>query len=228
MSQLKALIAPSVLASNISKLAEETQKMEELGAEWIHLDVMDMHFVPNLSFGPPVINDLKKYTTKIFFDVHLMVENPDKYVDVLKTSNQITFHFEALNEDIEQCKTLAKKIKDNNLWCGVSIKPKTSAEQLIPLLDTNLVDTVLVMTVEPGFGGQSFMHDMMPKVAFLRKKYPNLNIQVDGGLNIETTEIAASHGANIIVAGTSIFKAPDPKHVIDTMRASVQKYLKSV
>lgn len=227
MSQLKALIAPSVLASNISKLAEETQKMEQFGAEWIHLDVMDMHFVPNLSFGPPVINDLKKYTNKIFFDVHLMVENPDKYVDVLKTSNQITFHFEALDEDIEKCKILAQKIKDKNLWCGVSIKPKTSPEKLVPLLDTNLVDTVLVMTVEPGFGGQSFMHDMMSKVSFLRKNYPNLNIQVDGGLNIETTEIAASHGANIIVAGTSIFKASNPKLVIDTMRASVQKYLKT-
>ncbi|GAB69029.1 D-ribulose-5-phosphate 3-epimerase, partial [Plasmodium cynomolgi strain B] len=221
MSSLKAIIAPSVLASNISKLAEETQRMEELGAEWIHLDVMDMHFVPNLSFGPPVINDLKKYTKGIFFDVHLMVESPEKYVDSLKTSDQLTFHFEALNEDTDRCVKLAQQIRNNNLWCGVSIKPKTNVEKIVPLLDTNLINTVLVMTVEPGFGGQSFMHDMMSKVAFLRKKYKDLNIQVDGGLNIETTEISASHGANIIVAGTSIFKADNPKFVIDTMRESV-------
>ncbi|SOV80639.1 D-ribulose-5-phosphate 3-epimerase, putative [Plasmodium reichenowi] len=225
MSTLKAIIAPSVLASNISKLAEETQRMESLGAEWIHLDVMDMHFVPNLSFGPPVINNLKKYTKSIFFDVHLMVEYPEKYVPLLKTSNQLTFHFEALNEDTERCIQLAKEIRDNNLWCGISIKPKTDVQKLVPILDTNLINTVLVMTVEPGFGGQSFMHDMMGKVSFLRKKYKNLNIQVDGGLNIETTEISASHGANIIVAGTSIFNAEDPKYVIDTMRVSVQKYL---
>ncbi|SBT48668.1 D-ribulose-5-phosphate 3-epimerase, putative [Plasmodium ovale wallikeri] len=225
MDTLKAIIAPSVLASNISKLAEETQRMEELGAEWIHLDVMDMHFVPNLSFGPPVINNLKKYTKEIFFDVHLMVENPEKYVGLLKTSNQITFHFEALNEDIERCIKLAKEIRNSNLWCGISVKPKTNIEKIVPILDTQIINTVLVMTVEPGFGGQSFMHDMMSKVSFLRKKYPNLNIQVDGGLNIETTEISASHGANIIVAGTSIFNAPDPKFVIDTMRISVQKHL---
>lgn len=225
MSKLKALIAPSVLASDISKLAEETQRMQQLGAEWIHLDVMDMHFVPNLTFGPPVINNLRKCADKIFFDVHLMVENPDMYVDLLKTSNQITFHFEALNEDLEKCKAVAEHIKKNNLWCGVSIKPKTSPEKIVPLLDTNLVDTVLVMTVEPGFGGQPFMHDMMSKVSFLRNKYKDLNIQVDGGLNIETTEIAASHGANIIVAGSSIFKADDPKFVIDTMRKTVQNYL---
>ncbi|SOV19994.1 D-ribulose-5-phosphate 3-epimerase,putative [Plasmodium sp. gorilla clade G2] len=162
MSTLKAIIAPSVLASNISKLAEETQRMESLGAEWIHLDVMDMHFVPNLSF--------------------------EKYVPLLKTSNQLTFHFEALNEDTERCIQLAKEIRDNNLWCGISIKPKTDVQKLVPLLDTNLINTVLVMTVEPGFGGQSFMHDMM---------------------------------------GTSIFNAEDPKYVIDTMRASVQKYLKN-
>ncbi|CRG97763.1 D-ribulose-5-phosphate 3-epimerase, putative [Plasmodium gallinaceum] len=227
MCKLKAIIAPSVLASNISKLAEETQRMETLGAEWIHLDVMDMHFVPNLSFGPPVINNLKKYTNKIFFDVHLMVENPEKYVELLKTSNQITFHFESLNEDIKKCIELAKEIRNNNLWCGISIKPKTDVEKIVPLLDTNLINTVLIMTVEPGFGGQSFMHDMMSKVSFLRKKYPNLNIEVDGGLNIETTEIAASHGANIIVAGTSIFNASNPKFVIDTMRNSVQKYLQN-
>lgn len=226
MSTLKALIAPSVLASDISKLVEETQKMEKLGAEWIHLDVMDMHFVPNLTFGPPVINNLRKYVNNIFFDVHLMVENPDIYVDLLKSSNQITFHFEALNEDIEKCKQVAEHIKKNNLWCGVSVKPKTDVEKIVPLLETNLVDTVLVMTVEPGFGGQQFMSDMMSKVSFLRKKFKNLNIQVDGGLNIETAEIAASHGANIIVAGSSIFKAEDPKFVIDSMRASVQKHLK--
>ncbi|CDU20722.1 ribulose-phosphate 3-epimerase [Plasmodium yoelii 17X] len=227
MPKIEAIIAPSVLASNISKLAEETKRMEDLGAEWIHLDVMDMHFVPNLSFGPPVINNLKKFTNNIFFDVHLMVENPEKYVSLLKTSNQLTFHFEALNEDIEKCIELAKIIKSNNMWCGISLKPKTSVEKLVPIIDTNLIDTVLVMTVEPGFGGQSFMHDMMSKVSFLRKKYKNLNIQVDGGLNIETTEISASHGANIIVAGTSIFNAEDPKFVINTMRKSVQKYLQN-
>ncbi|KAI4834915.1 ribulose-phosphate 3-epimerase [Plasmodium brasilianum] len=227
MSTLKALIAPSVLASNTSKLAEETQRMEELGADWIHLDVMDMHFVPNLSFGPLVINNLKKYTNKIFFDVHLMVENPEKYIGLLKTSNQITFHFEALNEDTERCIKLAKEIRNSNIWCGISVKPKTDIEKIVPLLDTNLINTVLVMTVEPGFGGQSFMHDMMNKVSFLRKKYQNLNIQVDGGLNIETTEISASHGANIIVAGTSIFNAQDPKFVMETMRKSVQKYLQN-
>lgn len=225
MSKLKALIAPSVLASEISKLVEETQKMEKLGAEWIHLDVMDMHFVPNLSFGPPVINNLRKYVDKMFFDVHLMVENPERYVDLLKTSNQLTFHFEALDEDIEKCKKVAEHIKKNNQWCGVSIKPKTDVQKIVPLLETNLIDTVLVMTVEPGFGGQQFMHDMMKKVSFLRNKFKDLNIEVDGGLNIETTEIAASHGANIIVAGSSIYNAPDPKFVIDTMLKTVQNYL---
>mmetsp|Transcript_60387 Transcript_60387/g.69993 ORF Transcript_60387/g.69993 Transcript_60387/m.69993 type:complete len:186 (-) Transcript_60387:134-691(-) len=185
---------------------------------------MDGHFVPNLTMGPPIIQSLRKHT-KAFLDCHCMVTDPAKWVEPLAKAgaDQITFHYES---NVENHEELAKKIRDSGMKVGLTIKPKTELNQhIFDLIDKGLIDNFLVMTVEPGFGGQKFMEDMMPKVKELRKRYPSLNIQVDGGITTDNINISAEAGANVIVSGSGIFGHPDPAEAIKIMRDVVTKNL---
>ncbi|PHU02672.1 Ribulose-phosphate 3-epimerase, cytoplasmic isoform [Capsicum chinense] len=184
--------------------------------------LQDGHFVPNLTLGAPVIESLRKHT-KAYLDCHLMVTNPLDYVEPLGKAGAsgFTFHVEASRDNWQE---LVQRIKSKGMKPGVSLKPGTPIEEVYPLLDgENSVELVLVMTVEPGFGGQKFMPEMMDKVRTLRKKYPSLDIEVDGGLGPSTIEAASSAGANCIVAGSSVFGSPDPAQVITLMRGSVEE-----
>ena len=198
------LIAPSMLSSDFSKLGEETARMERAGADWIHLDVMDAHFVPNLTFGAPIVGAIRPYT-KLPFDVHLMISEPLSYVDdFLKAgADIISFHLEA-----------ERAIRAGGAKPAVALKPKTPVEAVLPFLDD--LDMVLVMTVEPGFGGQSFMAPMMDKVRTL--KAHGAFVEVDGGINPQTAVAAKEAGVDVCVAGTSVFHAPDAAKAIATLR----------
>jgi ribulose-phosphate 3-epimerase len=222
---VKPIIAPSILSGDFGDLGRDSQQMLDRRADWLHVDVMDGHFVPNLSFGALVIKGLRNKIPKgqAFFDCHMMVSNPSQWVeDVAKAGgDQYTFHYEA-TDDHEK---MIRQIKDNGMRAAMAIKPNTPVDVVYPLADK--LDMVLVMTVEPGFGGQSFMNDMMDKVTKLRQKFPDLDIEVDGGLGPDTIDIAAQAGANVIVAGTSVYKAQDPEKVMDLMRSSVANAIKS-
>jgi len=202
-------ISPSALACDLSRFGEECQAMHEAGAHMIHLDIMDGHFVPNLTFGAPVIKCLRD-KSPIVFDVHLMISRPDLYIeDFVKAGTDIiTLHVEA---DCDIAAAL-EKIRGFSVKAGLSLKPGTKIDAVLPFI--HLVDMILVMTVEPGFGGQSFMADMLPKARYLRDNYPNLDIQVDGGLNDITSKLAVEAGANIIVAGSYLFGQKDYKKAV--------------
>lgn len=226
---LQPIIAPSILASDFCRLLDECQNVLSAdggAAEWLHVDVMDGHMVPNISIGPCVVEALRKHFPHTFLDVHCMITNPEKWISEMAKAgaSQMTFHLEVAEDGGKEA---AKQIKAAGMQCGVAIKPKTPInDELRALIEGNYVDMVLVMTVEPGFGGQSFMEDMMPKVRQLREAYPHLNIEVDGGLGPKTIEAAAAAGANVIVAGTSIFKAADRRAATQQMRDAVQCHLK--
>lgn len=201
----KVFISPSILSADFANLERDIKLVENAGADWLHIDVMDGHFVPNITIGVPVVASIKKITS-MPLDVHLMIENPEKYIEPFAKAGAdiLTFHYEAVSD----VKRIAGLIKSVGVKAGMSIKPKTSADTVFPYLED--LDLVLVMTVEPGFGGQKFMADCAEKIPLIREKAPkNLIIQVDGGINAETARICTCYGANSLVAGNYIYKSDD-------------------
>lgn len=217
----KILVAPSILAADFSRLGEETQRVEAAGADWIHLDIMDGHFVDNISFGPAVVATVRKLT-KLPLDVHLMIEHPDHYAPRFAEAgaNSITVHVEPeAKHDV--AKTL-RAIRDAGCRAGLSLNPATPFAAIEDYLTS--IDLLLVMTVHPGFGGQAFRPEMMDKVKRARnwQRIQNaaLDIEVDGGINAETARLSIANGANVLVAGTSIFRAPDYRAAIASLRGA--------
>lgn len=209
------IIAPSILSSDFANLETEIKRLEENGADWVHVDVMDGHFVPNLTIGAPVVKAIKP-VTKLPMDVHLMIENPAKYVKdfALAGADIITFHYEATKETTFDVINI---IKSYGAKVGISIKPKTPVSAIRPYLD--MVDLVLIMTVEPGFGGQKFMEDCADKIIEV-KAYANKDIivEVDGGVNAQTAEHCRKCGADALVAGNYVFSSGDMKEAIASLR----------
>lgn len=211
------LISPSILASDFSDLGNEALRMEKAGADWLHIDVMDGHFVPNITLGPPIVKALRK-RTNLYFDVHLMISHPHKYVEEFAKAGAdiITFHTEC-DSDIDETIDL---IHSFGCKAGLAIKPGTPAKDVFRYLER--IEMVLVMTVEPGFGGQSFMADTCPKLTEIynecKAKNLSIHLQVDGGISEKTVAVAAAAGANCFVAGSAVFGSPDPEEVIKVIR----------
>lgn len=216
-------ISPSILSCDYSRMGEEFENMKKCGADWLHIDVMDGHFVPNITLGAPIVKCMRK-CSDLVFDVHLMISDPKKYIpDFVKAgADVITFHIES-DSPVEETIDL---IKESGCVPALSVKPGTPVEEVFPYLDK--LGMVLVMTVEPGFGGQSFMADMMPKVEKLRAEITRrglaVDIQVDGGVSLKTVEQCAKAGANVLVAGSAVFGAEDPKEAISGLRNLAAKY----
>ena len=212
---MKTIIAPSILAADFSQLANEIHKVEAAGADWIHCDIMDGHFVDNISFGPAIVSFVRKQT-KLPLDVHLMIEHPDHYVPrfVEAGANSITVHVESeAKHDV--AKTL-QQIRGAGCRAGLTLNPATPFAAVEPLLGQ--IDLLLVMTVHPGFGGQSFRADQMEKVKRAKSLSDKIDIEVDGGINAETARLSIQNGANVLVAGSSIFHALDYAKAIRDLR----------
>ncbi len=216
---MKVQIIPSILSANFAMLGEDCKKVLDCGIKELHFDVMDGHFVPNLSIGAPVLKSLKQYLPNAVYDVHLMVTHPLNYIeDFAKAgANRITFHCESENEPLATIDAIRK----NGALVGVSIKPSTPPQAILPLLDK--IDLVLIMSVEPGFGGQEFLPSALDKIALLRKEADSrelfsLRIEVDGGINEQTAPLCVKAGANALVAGSSVFCTQNYEQAITALK----------
>ena len=216
-------VAPSLLSANFACLKDDIEKIENGKADWIHYDVMDGHFVPNISFGYSILKDVSK-VTNLFLDVHLMISEPQKYVNefIKSGANLIVFHIEAMDNK-EDTLVLIHHIKENGVRVGISIKPNTPVDTIQDYL--SLLDVVLVMSVEPGFGGQSFLPSTLKKLQQARRLIDesglDIRLEVDGGVKVDNIAEIAAAGADMFVAGSAIFGKPDYKQIIDQMRTQL-------
>ena len=221
-------LAPSILSADFSQLGTELRKLLRAGCCWVHLDIMDNHFVPNLTFGPPVVKALRKVSPKLYFDAHLMIDNPETVIDAFADAGvqHLTVHQEACPQGVSRTLRL---IREAGMRAGISLKPNTPVSAIEPYLGE--VDMVLVMTVEPGFGGQAIIPNCLNKVRTLKRnreaKRRNFLIEVDGGVNLDTIELVVAAGSDVLVAGSAVFGGAGIAENVAAMNAAIQRAIRS-